>query len=802
MLKSYCSAACARRQSTWSSSRAARICAAANGGQVLVSASTARACADAMPAGVSLRDLGAHHLKDLVKPEHLLQAVVHGLLNDFPPPRSQRARPHNLPSEATDFVGREEELGAAEQLLEGARLLTLIGPGGTGKTRLALRLAARLLPAFDDGVFFVPLASIHDPLLVPPAIAQAVGCKELGNRSPLEALSERLSRSRTLLVMDNFEQVLAAAQDVGRLLAEASELKVIVTSRAVLNLAGEHLFEVPPMATPDPRAGTDVAQLAATESVDLFVRRARALNPGFALNAENAASVVRIVTRLEGMPLAIELAAARIRHFPPQALAKRLNRPFKILSAPQPDRPAHHRTLRDAIAWSYSLLTQAEQLVFRQLGVFLGGFTLDAAEAVAAAAPDAEVLDAVSSLLDKSLLRSRALHGEARFSMLEMIREFAAEELDAAGEKPAAEARHKAYFLGLAEELEAHLTGRGEVAAVDRLTSDEANIQAALRACQESADTDVGLRISSAIWRFWLAAGRPGEGRRWIEHFLSQAGVAPAVRAKGLTGLGGLAYWQSEYAAARTAYEEALTLYESVGDRLSVADTIFALSTTSTWSGDAETGGRLADQALSIFEGLGARDKVGMVLMAQGFARWMKGDLDSARPLWVASLEIAREVGDHVEAATKTLAIASIDFRQGKRRGPLRAAIKALEELIELKNVTHAIMALDWVQQSRACAPTSAGACIRRLPASKRHGMSPSVFSIVRCSSAAGPRGTKWGSTRPSNTRIGWSRPFCRSACPSSTALRECRLPCAELHHHWACPATSEAGQKISILPS
>jgi tetratricopeptide (TPR) repeat protein len=447
------------------------------------------------------------------------------------------------------------------------------------------------------------------------------------------------------------------------------------------------------------------------------------------------------------MPLAIEIAAARLRLFTPEALAHHLEGGFKALGDGMRGAPAHHRTLRDAVAWSYNLLSPRDKAVFRRLGVFVGGFTLEAAEAVTTIGPGAattagEVIEAVGSLVDQSLLRSGALHGEARLTMLESIREFALDQLAAAGESDEAAIRHVSYMLRLAEEIEPHLTGRNELLAVDKLTADQGNLRAALRACLDGGRAAEGLRMACAVWRFWHASGQISEGRRWLEQLLALEGVPAAVRAKALGGLAGLVYWQADYASALSCYEEALALHRELGDRFMEADTLFSMSTTLTWSGDATAGSRMADQALAMFEQLGSRRQVGMVLMAQGFARWMSGDLPAARPLWEASLAIARETGDWVEAATKVLALASIKFRQGEEDAALADALGALRELVALKHVSFTIMALDWVAAlaaRRAPAPSMrlAGAA-SRLRSLHGGGMRPEASGLESARVTAG----------------------------------------------------------------
>ncbi|HLA99701.1 MAG TPA: adenylate/guanylate cyclase domain-containing protein [Anaerolineales bacterium] len=689
--------------------RAARICAAGHGSQILISSSAHAFIGHALPTDVSTKDLGCHFLKDIEQPEHLYQINITGLWSDFPPPRARNARPHNLPSELSDFVDRENELGEITNLLAENRLVTLTGPGGTGKTRLGLRVAAEVLPRFTDGVFFIPLALIQDAQLVASTIGKILGLSEIEGRSNSDVLADYLASKELLLILDNFEQVLGAAILVSNLLTAAPGLRVLVTSRTRLIIRGEQVYQVPPFDTPQEGEYSNLDQLARVNGIDLFVRRAKTADPNFILTQENAASVIQIVRRLEGLPLAIELAAVQCRMFEPKTLARLLDQKFKILRGGSKDLPARHQTLRGTIAWSYTLLDPTEQAIFRRLGVFVGGFSLDAVEAVVDSDLNVNVLEVLTSLLDKSLLQRRVQYGEVRLSMLEMIREFALEELVVAGETQRLSALHACYFLSLAEEDEPHLTRQEQAAVIDRLSADLDNFRAAIRYCLENGDFETGLRIESALWRFWHAIGQIREGRDGLEMLLARVEGHPRVRAKGMAGLAGLAYWQADYDQALACYKAALAIYQEIGDKYSEADILLSMSTTYTWMGDVQTGGRLADQALDDFQSLGNREKEGMAFMAKGFAFWKGGDLDRARPFWEASLNIALEVGDYIEAATKRLALASIIFQQGERLQALNNSLDVMQDLVRLKNVTFTIMALDWIAAIAAYADPEGG---------------------------------------------------------------------------------------------
>ncbi|MDP8959411.1 MAG: adenylate/guanylate cyclase domain-containing protein [Actinomycetota bacterium] len=512
--------------------RAARIAEAGHGGQILLS-ETVRALVDQnLPPGVTLRDLGEHRLKDLSRLEHLYQAVVPELAADFPPLRSLDVRPHNLPAQLTEFVGRGDELAMIEDLLSRSRLLTLTGPGGTGKTRLALQAAAAMLGNFGDGAWFVPLAPIRDPDLLASTIARALQLAESPERPILDSLKEHLENREVLLVLDNFEQLLPAAPQVAELLEDAPALRVLVTSRSLLHLSGEQAFPVPPLEVPKEAkedGSGDPQALLASDAVALFVQRARAADPAFSLTPTNSPAVARVVARLDGLPLAIELAAARVTLLPPEALLARLEKRFSLLRGAA-DLPARHRTLQDAIRWSYELLEPSDQALFRRLSVFVGGFSLEAAEAVASGEPVDDVLEGVASLLDKSVLRRRVGPEEGRFEMLETIREYAADRLAESGESQAICARRTHFFLSLVEEWDPELAGPGWQVWLERLEGEHDNLRASLRWAIDTGEFDLALRLGQAVWRFWHARGHLREARRWLEELLSLLQALPDSR--------------------------------------------------------------------------------------------------------------------------------------------------------------------------------------------------------------------------------------------------------------------------------
>ncbi|HET9223226.1 MAG TPA: tetratricopeptide repeat protein, partial [Roseiflexaceae bacterium] len=672
--------------------RCARLRSIAHGGQTLLSGTTVDLVRDELPAGLQLRDLGEHRLKDLSRPERVFQLVVPGLLDDFPPLTSLNERRTNLPIQPTSLVGRDYEVKAAAAFLRGeTRLLTLTGPGGVGKTRLSLQIGAEMLDDFADGVYVVNLSAVSDPALVPTTIAQALRVVESDAQPPLETLKRWLKDRRLLLILDNFEQILAAAPQIAELLTAAPGLKVLITSRAVLHVYGEQEFQVPPLALPDRRKQAPIEALMQNESVALFVARAREVRPSFQLTGENAQAVVKICHRLEGLPLALELAAARCKLFAPKELFAQLSSSrLKLLSGGAQNLPPRQQALRTAIAWSYNLLDMTERQLFMRLGVFAGGATLEAAEAVAselrigneefrnglgadqfsALNSDFSILDGLASLVDKSLLRQDEGAGsESRFVMLETIREFALEQLQASGAAETLRQRHAGYFLLLAEQAEPELTGSLQDIWLDRLESEHDNLRAALQWALSREAAEAAMRIAGAIWRFWYTRGYLSEGRRWLESVLAlvdtlpdadDASVVPAlpfglalppasrieVWAKALTGAGVLAWAQGEYARAHNYYEDALSLFREQGNELGWALTLDKLGTVALHQGDYTRAESLYTQSLALFRRLRHTWGNANALGNLGMVAQLQGDDAQAQRFYMESLALRRKLGD------------------------------------------------------------------------------------------------------------------------------------------------------------
>jgi predicted ATPase/class 3 adenylate cyclase len=653
--------------------RCARLTNAAHGGQVLLSSATAELVREALPAAAHLRDLGNHRLKDLQQPEHVFQLVAAGLAVDFPALRTLERFPNNLPVQPTPFIGREREVLRARDLLHSpeTRLLTLTGPSGVGKTRLGLQIAADVLREFTDGSFFVDLAPVTSADLVIPSIAKALSVQE-ANRPILDSLKDYLRGQQLLLVLDNFEHVRESAAQVADLLSTCPRLKVLVTSREALRLRGEHQFSVPPLSLPDRARGESIDQLTRYEAIRLFVERAQAARLDFAISDGNAGAIAEVCHRLDGLPLAIELAAARVNVFSPPALLARLEHRLAVLTSGPRDLPVRQQTLRRAIAWSYDLLTPDEQTLYRCLGVFLSGCTLSAAERVVERAgldPNFDVVNGVASLTDKNLLRQEERAGELRFRMLETIREHALECLAVAGEADRLQRAHADYYLESAEHADPGLRGGWRQAEwLDRLTEDHDNLRAALSWFARHGPADHGLRLAGALARFWRVRNYFAEGRERMAELLAlpAAQTRSAARAKVLHAAGLFASQQGEYAEARKRFEESLDIYRELSDSGGIGWALIDLGIVTRYEGNHQAAKSLLDESLTLVKQAGDTNGIAAALGNLGLIARDQGDAAEAETHLNQSLVLWRQAGDRVGVGWTLTALAMVARAQGR----------------------------------------------------------------------------------------------------------------------------------------
>ncbi len=665
--------------------RTARLLAIAHGGQMLLSASAAALVRERLPEGAHLQDLGGYHLRDLQQPEQVFQLVVPDLPADFPALAAVAPHPQALPAQTTDFIGREELVRAVQkQLLQpNIRLLTLTGPGGVGKTRLSLQVAESLLADFRDGVFLVPLEAIADPALLPTSIAKQLGVREIPARPLLDSLKEHLRPQQLLLLLDNFEHLLPATPLVGEMLAAAPQLKILVTSRTLLRAYGEHDLPVPPLELPNTAHLPPLAQLAGYEAIRLFVTRAQAARADFMLTEANAHAVVEICRRLDGLPLAIELAAARSRLLPPEALLARLEQRLPLLRGGARDLPARHQTLRSTIEWSYNLMGEATQELAARLAIFAGGCTLEAAETLCAstALGTDEVLDGITTLVEMSLLRQvDGEPGEPRFAMLQTIREYALERLQARADAVELRRAHALFFVEVAERAAQAMRGAQHALWLARLEQEHDNLRAALEWALDSGEDEIALRLGGALWRFWDAHGHFSEGRRWLEAALLQSAAPTRAWARALAGAGALAHYQGDYESASRHLEEALAVQRAQGDEEGVADSLNLLGMNAHLRGNYEAAQRLIEESLARYETLGDQWGRANSLLRLGFVAMGQGDYPAVIAHHGESLRLQRQLGDQwgMTRSLFNLGIASL------LQGALPEATQQLEESLAL----------------------------------------------------------------------------------------------------------------------
>jgi predicted ATPase/class 3 adenylate cyclase len=696
--------------------RVARLLSAGHGAQVLVSETTRTLVEHSLPDDLSLRDLGEHRLKDLSRPERIWQLVIEGLPSQFESLRSLDAVRNNLPTQLTSFIGRRREVAEAGRLLAANRLLTLTGPGGTGKTRLSLQVAAEVADQFRDGAFFVPLEPITDPALVPSTIAATLGVQDSSNRPALERLVDYLKDRQVLLVLDNFEQVLDGAPAVGEILRASPGSKAIATSRAPLRVYGEQEFAVPPLGLP-PLASAGVEALTQYEGVTLFIERALAVRSDFQVTNSNAPAVAMICSRLDGLPLAIELAAARIRLLPPEAILERLEHRLSLPgSGGARDLPARQQTLRGAIAWSHDLLDEPGKRLFARCGVFVGGFGLAEAELVCGPAEElgTDVLDGLAALSDQSLLRQDDVGGQPRFRMLETIREFAVEQLASGGEETEIRRRHTQAYLALVQAAEPELLGKGQTRWLDVLEREHDNIRAALTWAFEAGDATTAVAIASAFWRFWHMRGHLAEGAARTATLLQmpEVSIDPELLLRALTAAGGVVYWQGDLPKAASYYDQALDIARRIDDPERLADALY----NSIWPylvdrADVDKAAARAAEALEAFRGLSDEAGIAKSLWALGNIHRLREENGAAVPVLEEAADRFRRLEDHFNLAWSLHTLGLVYFHLDDMTTAARYWRESLETFAAARDVSGIAMGFD----NHASLATRAGEHIRAL---------------------------------------------------------------------------------------
>jgi predicted ATPase/DNA-binding SARP family transcriptional activator/uncharacterized protein HemY len=659
--------------------RVARLLGAGHGGQVLLTQSTYDLVHDTLPSDVSLRDLGERRLKDLVRPEHIYQLIAPGLPADYPPLKTPGTFPHNLPAQLTSFIGREQELNEIINLIAKNRLVTLTGAGGIGKSRLSIQVAFALVNNFPNGTWLVELAPLSDPALVLQAIVTTLGLIEQANRPLQTILTDFLQEKKSLLILDNCEHLIqACAQLAETLLRACPDLHILATSREALGVAGEAVYLVPSLTTPDPLKST-LDSLSEYEAVQLFLERAQSAMRDFSLTKENAQAIAQVCHHLDGIPLALELAAARVRGLSVEQIASRLDDRFHLLMSRTRTVLPRHQTLQAMIDWSHDLLTESERVLLRRLSMFASGWTLEAAEAVCASdeLKSNQILDLLLHLVDKSLVVAETQEAESRYHMLETIRQYAREKLWAAGEGDLMCQRHLAYFVDLAERAEPNLRAFEMVMWLDRLESELDNIRVALEYALES-NIEAQLRLASALWWFWHIRDHKGEGTEWLERALSIEAMERTdrpltlsraiIRGKALYVAGFLRVMMWETGIGATLSEESLTLFRDLGPagKRGMAYALWNLSVVAAQQSDLRRRKALMEESLALFQEVG--DKFGIAQCLPSVASNamnLDGDFERARALTEEGLDLYKEIGDKDGIANTLQSLGYLAFQQG-----------------------------------------------------------------------------------------------------------------------------------------
>lgn len=668
--------------------RCARLRTLAHGGQTLLSAATEALVRDTLPRGASLRSLGEHRLRDLSRPERVFQLLHPDLPADFPALPSLRAFPNNLPIQLTSFIGREGDLAKVRELLLRASLLTLTGAAGCGKTRMAIQVAADVLDCFVDGVWLVDLAPVANPALVVQSMASTLCVREQPGSTILQTLIAHLQPRRSLLILDNCEHVVeACARLAEELLHACPSLKVLATSREALNVGGEIAWRVPSLSLPEVDRGFTTDGLAKSEAVRLFIDRAMLSHPNFTLTQDNATPIAQICKRLDGIPLAIELAAARVKMMPADEILSRLEDRFRLLTGGSRTALPRQQTLRAAVEWSYKLLIPPERILFDRLSVFAGSFDLEAAEAVCAGdhAEPESILDHLSHLVDKSLVVSSE-DGPAAgmFRLLETLRQYGSELLARTADADETRRRHAAYFLALFEDVEQKLRGPEQRTWLTRLEEGHDNVRAALRWMADSGDVERELRLAGAMVRFWHTRGYFTEGRQWLAGALGRSSGSSPARAKALLAAARLAHAQGDYEASTQSAEKSLSMWRELGDATGLAHCLNSLGSVAYERGDLENAHRYWEQSLAVARQLGDGVGIARALNNLGSLSYEREDYEAARSLHEESLALRREHNDQWGLAMSLGNLGDALFRLGDHTAARSLYVESLSIRREL----------------------------------------------------------------------------------------------------------------------
>jgi predicted ATPase/class 3 adenylate cyclase len=671
--------------------RTKRVMSTAFGGQILISGASAELLRGELPESVELRDMGEHRLKGLMKPERLWQVIAPHLVSEFPPLRSLNAIPNNLPVEVDSFIGREGELRQTRELLTSSHLLTLVGPGGTGKTRLTLHLAAEVLSEFTDGIWLVELAQLNDPALVLPTIAATLALRETAGASLNDLVTRFICDHHLLLILDNCEHLVeTCAILVDGFLRNCPESKILASSREALGIHGETVYQVPPLALPDPNT-LDAQTISRSEAVQLFVERAAAVKTGFRLNDNNISAVAQISQQLDGMPLAIELAAARVGMLTPQQIATRLDDRFRLLTGGNRAALPRQQTLRSLIDWSYDLLPEEERLLFRRFSVFVGSWSLEAAEALS---PELDTLSLLAGLVQKSLVIADESMEESatRYRFLETIRQYAREKLENNGETPEISNRHARFFSRLAEEAEPYLNvGPENIYWLRILEKEHGNLRGALDWCLSGGDMLLGMQMAGSLTFFWFRQDHHSEGRNYLEQALKANEQAPKhVSAKLFVSIGTLAYLQQDLEAAFEAFQKGARLYRKVHDpaNLGMALAFYGGILGMLHPSRYQEAVSLCNEALDLLRKIDDKPRLAQALNFSGeMFRW-RGDYEKSKTAYEECLLLARESGDLFREAMMYQNLGYVAIREGDYKRAKVLCSQGIRLALEVKSAS------------------------------------------------------------------------------------------------------------------